>query len=371
VPFDSKSWQIDNPTILTRDKTDPNIAYGRGAHDCKGGIVAMLCAAEALVKQGINKGKVSFVITSDEEIGGINGAGAWATELEDRNDLPKYLINSDGGVDMKIVSRRRGVTQVQLFAPPSWEERTGRVEEETFKTIITGEKTLHSAYWRPGSDIHCVLAASKIVQKQNRIVLSVTGDFLKANILPEQIILQTLNPDENGKTVNVDKNFSDIFKLLSRASRLCFPTDILSDYGINISPNIITQSQQGTRIVFDVRSFNSSSYPIESAFKQCFVEIPDINLQVNFGGGYSYTSGDSLLVKKASQVAKLIGIDTTPIEQEGATDSRFFSNEKRKIPSIELGPRGGNIHGHNEWVDLNSIKKVAKFYEKLILELID
>ncbi|MFX0209618.1 MAG: M20/M25/M40 family metallo-hydrolase [Candidatus Hodarchaeota archaeon] len=371
VPFDVKSWKTEDPMILSRDKSNPNIAYGRGAHDCKGGVVAMLYTANALVKQGIEKGKVSFVVTSDEEIGGGNGAGAWADELEIRRDLPDYLINSDGGVDMKLVSRRRGVTRVELYAPPSWKECKGRVQEEIFKTIITGEKTLHSAYWRPGSDIHCVLAASKKVQKGNQHIVDITGDFIKANILPEQVTIQTLIPDENGASTRVDLNFATIFKLLSRAARLCFPMDLPSDYGINISPNIIQHNEKGTRIVFDIRSFNSSVDPIEAAFKQCFIEIPEIKIDVGFGGGYSYTPKDSILVKKAIQVAKLVGIDPIDIEQEGATDSRFFSNEQRKIPSIELGPRGGNIHGHNEWVDLNSISKVGRFYEQIIFLLLN
>ncbi len=370
VPFDVKSWKTEDPMILSRDKTNPNIAYGRGAHDCKGGVVAMLYAAEALIKQGYKKGKVSFVITSDEEIGGANGAGAWADELETRDDLPDYLINSDGGVDMKLVSRRRGVTRVEILAPPSWEDCAGHVQEETFKTIITGEKTLHSAYWRPGSDIHCVLAASKIVQKEGRYVLDVTGNFLKANILPEEVTIQTLIPDRNGSIMKVDRNFSKIFKLLTRASRLCFPMDLPSDYGINISPNIINHNPEGTRVVFDIRSFNSTSDPVESAFKQCFAEIPNIKILASFGGGYSYTPKDSVLVNKAVEAAKLVGIDPTHIEQEGATDSRFFSNEQRKIPSIELGPLGGNIHGHNEWVDLNSISKVGRFYEQLVFHLL-
>lgn len=51
----------------------------------------------------------------------------------------------------------------------------------------------------------------------------------------------------------------------------------------------------------------------------------------------------------------------------GTTDMRFF-NLYYDIPTICYGPTGGNYHGIDEWVDLESVKKLTKTYAAFLLK---
>lgn len=365
VPFNESKWKTD-PLTLTRSQEKPSIAFGRGAHDDKAGIVAMLFAARSLVPQ-VSAGTVSFLLTTDEEIGGAYGAGAWAKTLREANQLPDYVINTDGGVDMRIVGRRRAVYAVEIAAPRTEIKIHGLEESKEFDTKIMGEPTLHSAYFRPGSDRHSLLAASKVIQKEQLWVKDLKGTFLKGNVIPQEITLQVIKPDEGGPEHVVDLNLTIMIRLLGRAARLYWKEEYHSDYGINITPNVLVHSDAGTRIRCDVRTFCSSKKPIKKAFERCFGTIEGVSITVGFGGGIFYTPEDSPLLSTASEVASQLGLNPTIIEQEGASDSRFF----RGIPCVELAPKGGEIHSPNEWVDLSTIVSVSKFYEKLILRLLE
>ncbi|KAB7707192.1 ArgE/DapE family deacylase [Bacillus aerolatus] len=51
----------------------------------------------------------------------------------------------------------------------------------------------------------------------------------------------------------------------------------------------------------------------------------------------------------------------------GTTDARFY-NLYYDIPSTCYGPTGSNLHGPNEWIDLDSVKRVTKTYAAFLLE---
>ncbi len=366
VPFDQAQWTTD-PLKLTRSEENSTIAFGRGAHDDKGALVAMFLAAEKLAPQ-VSQGTVSLIITTDEEIGGAYGAQYWANHLEKTNQLPDFIINSDGGVDMKLVGSRRGVFAIEVSCPFNETKVNGVPSSLTFKTNLQSPGGLHSAYFRPGSDQHALLAASKFVQKNRYFVKNLRGAFIKGNVIPSQVTLEIIKPMESAEEHIVDLNLTKVISLLGRTSRLYWNEEYPSDYGINITPNILTHSQKGTRIRIDVRTFCTNKKTIKNEFQRCFDEIGGASITVGFGGGNFFTKKDSPLLKTASAVALELGLDPTIIEQEGASDSRYFS--PKGVPCIELAPLGGSIHSPNEWVDLESIIRVAKFYEQLTIQLL-
>ncbi|MFX0115004.1 MAG: M20/M25/M40 family metallo-hydrolase [Candidatus Hodarchaeota archaeon] len=365
VPFDESQWKTD-PLTLTRSQENSSIAFGRGAHDDKAGVVAMLLAARSLAPQ-VSAGTVSFLVTTDEEIGGAYGAAKWAQYLREISKPPDYVINTDGGVDMKIVGRRRAVFAVEVRVPRKEVKVCGSEESMEFTTEIMGEPSKHSAYFRPGSDRHALLAASKVVQKGDFLVKDLRGSFLKGNVIPSKVVLQVVKPQDDGSEHLIDLNLTEMIRLLGQAARLYWKEEYLSDYGINITPNVLVHSEDGTRIRFDVRTFYSGKSRIKKAFERCFESVEGVSLDVGFGGGIFYTPKDSPLLLTASDVASQLGLNPAIIEQEGASDSRFFSG----IPCVELAPRGGEIHSPNEWVDLSTILPVSKFYEKLTLRLLE
>ena len=70
-----------------------NILYGRGVADMKGGVAAMVTAAEALVREfPDHSGQIGILLTSDEEGDAIDGVKRVAEVLRQRNGAPKYCL---------------------------------------------------------------------------------------------------------------------------------------------------------------------------------------------------------------------------------------------------------------------------------------
>ncbi|MGB5488542.1 MAG: succinyl-diaminopimelate desuccinylase [Lysobacterales bacterium] len=70
-----------------------NILYGRGAADMKGGVAAMVVAAEALVReQPDHAGQIGILLTSDEEGEAVDGVKRVAEILRQRNGAPSYCL---------------------------------------------------------------------------------------------------------------------------------------------------------------------------------------------------------------------------------------------------------------------------------------
>jgi succinyl-diaminopimelate desuccinylase len=70
-----------------------NVLYGRGASDMKGGVAAMVVAAEALVsEQPDHAGQIGILLTSDEEGEAVDGVKQVAELLRQRNGAPSYCL---------------------------------------------------------------------------------------------------------------------------------------------------------------------------------------------------------------------------------------------------------------------------------------
>jgi len=89
-------------------------------------------------------------------------------------------------------------------------------------------------------------------------------------------------------------------------------------------------------------------------------------LEVRMGPAFMHTSHDSRLVRTARKVAKQLGLEET-VEMAGATDTRHFADGP--VEAIDYGPLGGNVHGPNEYVLLESIPRTATFYTHLVRSL--
>lgn len=78
--------------------------FGRGAADMKGSLAAMVVAAERFVAQYPNhKGRLAFLITSDEEASAKNGTVKVVEALMARNERPDYCPSAN----LQHRSRRR------------------------------------------------------------------------------------------------------------------------------------------------------------------------------------------------------------------------------------------------------------------------
>ncbi|GAC1623082.1 MAG: succinyl-diaminopimelate desuccinylase [Nevskia sp.] len=68
------------------------VLYGRGAADMKSGLAAMVCAVERLLARGPVRGRIAFLITSDEEGAAQHGTKHVVEILRQRGIRPDYAI---------------------------------------------------------------------------------------------------------------------------------------------------------------------------------------------------------------------------------------------------------------------------------------
>ncbi|MEN3046319.1 MAG: M20 family metallopeptidase [Candidatus Hydrothermales bacterium] len=86
--------------------------YARGAFDMKGSCASMITLFLELIENNIKK-DVSFLFTTDEEVGSKDGVEFWVRE---KNLIPKFAIIPDGGFDFNIINEGKGVLHVKFKA---------------------------------------------------------------------------------------------------------------------------------------------------------------------------------------------------------------------------------------------------------------
>ena len=104
-PDDPSMWFLGHTDVVPpgplEDWTSPpfepvvrdGVLYGRGAADMKGGVAAMVTAAEALVRENpAHRGQVGILLTSDEEGEAQDGVKRVAELLRQRSGAPDYCL---------------------------------------------------------------------------------------------------------------------------------------------------------------------------------------------------------------------------------------------------------------------------------------
>ena len=108
---------------------------------------------------------------------------------------------------------------------------------------------------------------------------------------------------------------------------------------------------------------------ILDSFRQILELLPfKFELDCKGSSGYFYTDPAHPLVTRACTILKkktynLMFEDELPKEQEGASDARYAT--QFKVPVIDLGPLGGNIHGPNEFIDIDSMIQFSSLYRDI------
>lgn len=187
VPFIRSEWKYD-PLKLT---IEGDLAYGRGALDDKGNAAAVLKALEDLVN--IDRGTVIVAFTTDEEVGGENGAKVVRDYLLGNGLKPNYVINADGH-SMVIINRRRAIFNARVRSRVEKAVVNGRSETIRFQLDYKVTPPYHAAYFINGVDTHPVIALSQYVWLNNAYVVSLKGGFVKSNVTPTWLRLTWLSP---------------------------------------------------------------------------------------------------------------------------------------------------------------------------------
>ena len=366
VPFVRDEWRFD-PLRLT---IAGDVAYGRGVLDDKGNVAAVLKALEGLVGE-VNRGTLIVAFTTDEEVGGENGARVVRDYLLSNGLRPNYVINADG-YGMVIINRRRAIFNAAIRTKGLKATVNGVREVVRFKLDYKVRPPYHAAYFTPGVDTHPLLALSQYLWVNNAYLASIRGSFVKENVTPTWIEAEVVKPCRGCPMQDVDLGLTNAVKALLPLSRVNPKVKAQSIYGVTATPNVYRFADGFHEFVINVRAMTDDPLAIREAMMESVQDyLQDIEVDVRAEGGVGYlnTPRDSKLVTTAMEVLRKLGVEPIVMEMAGASDSKYFS--PLGIEAIDFGPIGENAHGPNENVNIKSLEQTSKFYEDLTKELLN
>ncbi len=355
VPVVPERWSY-NPFRLT---VVGGRAYGRGALDDKSNVASILLALEKLKESGTDCGIV-FAFTGDEEVGGANGAYIVSQRLKSAGLLPRYLVNGDG-VGMVPIVRRRKAFSAEVLSRSRKTSVRGVVKTARFSAYYPVSQHAHAAYFVSGADSHPLIAASIFTRETGALLRSVRGRFLKSNVVPSEVEVEYVVPDPSGDEVEVDEGLTELVKAVLPLVKAPLRTRAFSEYGVSATPNVYEFSQGYHRVVIDVRAM-ALKEDVEESLREVvkeFLPAADIRVRTDVGS-YMCTPPDSRVVQALTASLREVGVSPHLAEGAGASDSRYFV--PLGVEAVDIGPRGGNMHGDDEYVELDSLALMPVVY---------
>lgn len=315
------AWEYDpwNPVI------DDGQMYGRGTMDMKGGIAAFVHAYETLQDLGIElAGDLTLQTTIEEEAGGVGGV---LSALERGYQPDAAIIPEPSGVP-KIGVASSGVLYLRVTVPG---------------------KAAHTAYKFLGVD--AVGKAYKIYQ-----TLENYHDELNDRIEDYQPAVNQY-AEAKGSTANI--SITDIEVPGSWSSTV--PGKAIMEFRIGWPPNAGMDSD-------DMRE------EIESVIGSVVGEdewLADHPPELEWFGWNT----DPHEIDFDSEFYKMVCKNTTSITGGeikrrgglGGNDERFY-NRYYDIPCPSVGPEGGNGHGPDEHVEIDSLVETAQIHALTMID---
>jgi len=278
--------------------------YGRGAADMKGGLASMVTATEKFIKENPNhKGRIAFLITSDEEGVAVNGT----VKVMD------YLKANEQKIDYC------------LLGEPSSTSSTGDVIKNGRRGSLNGVlkvngKQGHVAYPHLAKNpIHLVSPALDDLCNQE---WDNGNDYFPATSF------QISNMHSGDGVTNV------------------IPGDAQVKFNFRYSTE--TNKENLQKKVHEVLDLHNLDYSIEWSHS-----------------GYPFLTPKGALVSACVEaIKKTKGIDTELSTSGGTSDGRFIAQEGTQV--VELGPVNATIHQINESVLVQDLDDLSEIYYQVL-----
>ena len=278
--------------------------YGRGAADMKGGLASMVTATEKFIKENPNhKGRIAFLITSDEEGVAVNGT----VKVMD------YLKANEQNIDYC------------LLGEPSSTSSTGDVIKNGRRGSLNGVlkvngKQGHVAYPHLAKNpIHLVSPALDDLCNQE---WDNGNDYFPATSF------QISNMHSGDGVTNV------------------IPGDAQVKFNFRYSTE--TNKENLQKKVHEILDLHNLDYSIEWSHS-----------------GYPFLTPKGELVSACVEaIKKTKGIDTKLSTSGGTSDGRFIAQEGTQV--VELGPVNATIHQINESVLVQDLDDLSEIYYQVL-----
>ena len=278
--------------------------YGRGAADMKGGLASMVTATEKFIKENPNhKGRIAFLITSDEEGVAVNGT----VKVMD------YLKANEQKIDYC------------LLGEPSSTSFTGDVIKNGRRGSLNGVlkingKQGHVAYPHLAKNpIHLVSPALDDLCNQE---WDNGNDYFPATSF------QISNMHSGDGVTNV------------------IPGDAQVKFNFRYSTE--TNKENLQKKVHEILDLHNLDYSIEWSHS-----------------GYPFLTPKGALVSACVEaIKKTKGIETKLSTSGGTSDGRFIAQEGTQV--VELGPVNATIHQINESVLVQDLDDLSEIYYQVL-----
>jgi acetylornithine deacetylase/succinyl-diaminopimelate desuccinylase-like protein len=319
----------------------------------------MAVATRRLAKSGWRpKGTLTYLAVADEEAGGVHGAG-YLTERQPEAVATDYVITESGGVPIPTPSG------TMLGAAVAEKGGNGR-------RLIVGGTPGHGS--RPLRTDNALVTAAEVVRR-------VAAYHPKARILPEwQGYVEGLGlaPDITAALTDPDRVYDTATTLeplsLARSAHACThttfsPNVVRGGTKINVIPDRI-------EIDVDIRALPGvTPDEVDGMLSEALgelasrVEIQRMRSQMGSASSFDTPLGEAI---RRVATAMVPGSRVVPMMTTGGTDSKYF--RWKGIPSYGFGLHSTRIpyteyplmfHGHNERVDVDSLRLSAQMWEAL------
>ena len=282
--------------------------YGRGAADMKGGVAAMVVAAENFVKENPDhNGTIAFLITSDEEGPSINGT----------RKVIEFLNENNIKIDWCVVGE------------PSSNKQLGDVIRIGRRGSLNGILTIngiqgHVAY--PDIAENPIHKASAFLSE----ISSMEWDQGNDSFPPTTFQISNINAGTGVENVIPGK-----VKLLFNFR---FSTEVTED-----------ELRNRVTALLDKHELN-------------------YDLQWKLSGNPFLTSTGKLVDAACGAIKSVCGIETDCSTGGGTSDGRFIAPTGAEV--IELGVNNDTIHKVNECVSVKDLETLTTIYTTILEKLI-
>jgi len=279
--------------------------FGRGAADMKSSVAAFVLAAEKFSSTtGATTGRLSILLTSDEEGAAADGVRRVVPRLEARGLLPDHVLVGEPSSSERLgdVIRigRRGSIQARL--------------------TIVGEQG-HTAYARPEDNpVH--------------------------QAAPLLAALTALKFDDGDEA---------------------FPPTRLQVSNLRAGTGADNVTPGRLEIMFNLRhNPNSTADALKARIEALLAEhaLPDCRLDWRISGAPFGPADGKLLAAVTAVVKERLGLTTRPDTGGGTSDGRFFG--PLGIETVELGPVNRTIHKVDESIAVEDLERLPALYLAII-----
>ncbi|MDI6935375.1 succinyl-diaminopimelate desuccinylase [Serratia sp. Se-PFBMAAmG] len=303
-PGDANRWISPPFEPSIRD----GMLFGRGAADMKGSLAAMVVAAERFVAATPqHKGRLAFLITSDEEASAVNGTVKVVERLMARNERMYYC----------------------LVGEPSSTEIVGDVVKNGRRGSMTANLTLHGVQ---GHVAYPHLADNPVHRAMPALNELVATEWDQGNEFFPPTSMQIANVQAGTGSNNV------------------IPGEFFVQFNFRFSTELTDQMiKERVAALLDRHQLRYT-------------------LEWNVSGQPFLTSRGKLVDAVVNAVAHYNEIKPQLLTTGGTSDGRFIARMGAQV--VELGPVNATIHKINECVKASDLQMLSRMYQRIMEQLI-